>query len=218
MSATESREEVLLQSLLPRYEAEGFTVIVHPSSSVLPPFMRRYRPDAIALRPGKKIAIEVKYDAASAKNMTGVAELFEQHPDWELRIYYLSSLSGQKSISTPTQQSIEQAIREISELNNSGHSAAAIMMAWATLEAIGRKLVPDELSRAQPAERLVEVLAARGLITPNEADLLRRAEKLRNAIAHGDLDAPVSGEQVRELTVRLHTLADLLPKAEPPNG
>lgn len=205
-------------SLLPRYEAEGFTVIVHPSSSVLPPFMGRYRPDAIALSPGKKIAIEVKRNSDTAKNITGLSEIFAQNPDWELRIYYLSSSTGQKRISEPTHQSIEQAIKEISELSDSGHTTAAIMMAWATLEAIGRKLLPEEFSRAQPADRLVEVLATKGLITPSEADLFRRAGKLRNAIAHGDLDAPVSGAQVEELPVPLRALADLLPRAEISNG
>ena len=150
--------------------------------------------------------------------MTGIPELFVQNPDWELRVYQLSSLTGQKSISAPTHQSIEQAIREISELNASGHSTAAMMMSWATLEAIGRKLLPAELSRAQPAARLVEVLAAKGLITPTEADVLRHAGKLRNAIVHGDLDTRVSGEQVGELTMPLRALADLLPQAEASDG
>ena len=71
MSATETREEVLLESLLPRYEAEGFTVIIHPSSSFLPPFMGSYRPDAIALSPDKKIAIEVKHDTESSEGHDG---------------------------------------------------------------------------------------------------------------------------------------------------
>jgi hypothetical protein len=64
MSLPDTREVDVLESILPRYEAEGFEVFVHPSPSILPPFMQSYRPDAIALKPDKKVAIEVVRTAA----------------------------------------------------------------------------------------------------------------------------------------------------------
>ena len=59
MSVFGSSAAEVIESLLPRYEAEGFDVYVNPSPSILPPFMQTYRPDAIALKKDKKIAIEV---------------------------------------------------------------------------------------------------------------------------------------------------------------
>jgi uncharacterized protein YutE (UPF0331/DUF86 family) len=214
MSVTEAREDIFLQSLLPRYEAEGFTVVIQPSPSFLPPFMGKYRPDAIALSPSRKIAIEIKRDASAPKRMRGIPELFAQHPDWELRVYCLASLSGELRLKAPTPRSIELAIKEVSELKDSRHNSAAIMMAWSVLEAIGRALLPEKLARPQPVARLVEVLASEGLITPNAADSLRRAEKLRNAVAHGDLDTAARAEDVDSLVASLRRLAVLLPERE----
>jgi uncharacterized protein YutE (UPF0331/DUF86 family) len=218
MTMTETREDVFLESLLPRYEAEGFTVVVHPSPSLLPPFMGTYRPDAIALSPDKKIAIEVKRDASSTKGIEGITKLFAHRPDWELRVFYLSSLSQEKSFKPPTHRSIEHAIKEVAELKNTGHMPAAVMMAWSAFEAIGRTLLPEKLARPQPTVRLVEVLASEGLITPSEADSLRRAVEVRNAVVHGDLNATVSGEHVDALIAALRLLAGLLPQAQSPNG
>jgi uncharacterized protein YutE (UPF0331/DUF86 family) len=217
MNATEAREDIFLESLLPRYEAEGFTVVVHPSPSFLPPFMGKYRPDAIALSPAKKVAIEIKRDASLSKRLQGVPEIFAQHPDWELRIYYLSSLPDQRSLKPPTHRSIELAINEVSDLKDSQHIIAAIVMAWSVLEAIGRALLPGKLARPQPAARLVEVLASEGLITPSAADSLRRAEKMRNAAAHGDLNTAVRAEDIDELIASLRQLAGLLPEGGSPN-
>jgi hypothetical protein len=59
MSKAGTRERDFLENLLPQYEAEGFSVFLHPSSTMLPTFMERYRPGAIAIKPDKKIAIEV---------------------------------------------------------------------------------------------------------------------------------------------------------------
>ncbi len=218
MSATESREEVLLDSLLPRYRAEGFTVIVHPSSSFLPPFMGKYRPDAVALSPSKKIAIEIKRDPGSSKDMKGITELFDRHPDWELKVYYRSGLSQERSLRAPARRSIELAIKEVSELKKSGHLTAGMATAWSTLEAVARALLPEKLARPQPAERLVEVLASEGLITPTEADSLRRAAELRNSVVHGDLGSAVSPENVDELLAALGLLVGLLPEAQTPEG
>ena len=58
MSDVHTRD-VLLESLLPHYQAEGFEAFLNPAASILPPFMQEYRPDAVALRPDRKMAIEV---------------------------------------------------------------------------------------------------------------------------------------------------------------
>jgi uncharacterized protein YutE (UPF0331/DUF86 family) len=180
--------------------------------------MGKYRPDAVALSPSKKIAIEIKRNPGSSKNMKGIPELFAQHPDWELKVYYLSGLSQERSLRAPARQWIELAIEEVSELKNSGHVTAAMTTAWSALEAVGRALLPEKLARPQPAERLVEVLASEGLITPTEADSLRRAAELRNSVAHGELGSAVSPENVDELLASLRLLLGLLPKGQTSEG
>ena len=88
MSASESTEFDILESILPRFKAEGFEVFVHPSPSILPPFMHAYRPDAIALSRDKKIAIEVvRQSANSETKIKDLQDLIAQHSDWELRVF-----------------------------------------------------------------------------------------------------------------------------------
>jgi hypothetical protein len=67
MSTTHSQaEEAILQMLRPNLEAEGFQVFVHPTRTILPPFMHGYRPSAIALKENRKLAIEVKTQSGHA--------------------------------------------------------------------------------------------------------------------------------------------------------
>jgi len=45
------RSRQLIEQLIPRLEAEGYTVYLHPLPEFLPTFMKDYIPDAIALGP-----------------------------------------------------------------------------------------------------------------------------------------------------------------------
>ena len=100
MSSTHARYEAVLQMELPRLEKEGYTVFLHPSRTILPAFLHRRLPDAIAVKGDKKIAIEI---VTSYGQDTGVKEdgakqdgakpedkrkPFSDHPDWELRVIY----------------------------------------------------------------------------------------------------------------------------------
>src|SRR4051812_47189941 len=89
MTVSGSSEAEVIESLLPKYQAEGYDVYINPSPSILPPFMQTYRPDAIALKKDRKIAIEVIGTASSAdQKITRLQSLFEGHHDWELRVFY----------------------------------------------------------------------------------------------------------------------------------
>lgn len=160
MIPAESRESDLLENLFPQYEAEGYEVFVHPSRAILPPFMQSYRPDAIAIKPDKKVAIEVKRSAqSSATKVQHLHQLFAPHSDWELRVYYISSRSSAKSPEIAPRGAIENAIGEVEELKRTGHQLSALLIAWAALEAVGRALLPEQFARPQTPARLIELLA-----------------------------------------------------------
>ncbi|HJQ59215.1 MAG TPA: hypothetical protein VJ890_20075, partial [Vineibacter sp.] len=44
-----AQEAQVLESIVPKLEADGYSVYLHPSPDLLPPFMKNYVPDAIAL-------------------------------------------------------------------------------------------------------------------------------------------------------------------------
>jgi len=214
MSATEDRESDVLESLIPRYQAEGFEVFLHPSPSILPPFMQSYRPDAVALRHDKKIAIEVVGSAErSTQKLHDLQSLFAPHQDWELRVFYVSPSEAGAKIDAASQKAILKSVQEVLELKRSGHARAALILAWATLEALGRLLLPNQFRKPQTPARLIEVLASEGYLTPREADTLRTAIPIRNFAVHGGLDPVIDEELLASFIAILETVARLLPKA-----
>lgn len=194
------RERDFLQSLVPSYEGDGFSVFLHPSREILPPFLRGYQPDAIAIKDDKKIAIEIKRDMTQhAARLEQLQKIFEEHPDWELRVYYIPVRTEDEDIQAPGLPEIDAALAEVEQLKDAGYFRAALMMAWAALEAASRALLPQDLARPQPANRLIETLASEGVVTPSEADSLRKAISLRNAVTHGQFALPISEQQVDEV-------------------
>jgi uncharacterized protein YutE (UPF0331/DUF86 family) len=212
MSAPAATEADVLQSLLPQYEAEGFQVYVNPSPSILPSFLQSYRPDAIALRGDKRIVIEViRSTQSSAEKVQRLQSLFPPKSGWELRVIYVSPLSDDRTLDIASYRSIDEAIERVSDLKRDGHFLPALVMAWATLEAIGRALLPERFRRPQTPGRLVEVLASEGYLTPHEADALRPAITVRNMAVHGGLESKVDEKQLEQHISVLRTLAGHLP-------
>src|SRR3984893_16318882 len=114
----EASEAALLDSVLPDLEAEGFEVFANPSPPILPPFMRGHSPDAIALRKDKKLAIEVLREGVlSNRRLDKLRELFSQHKDWELRVYWVSPSSIRRAIEGTSRNAIEQSIKANKDLN-----------------------------------------------------------------------------------------------------
>lgn len=207
----EPSEAMLLESVLPDLEAEGFEVFTHPSPPILPAFMRDHSPDAIALRSDKKLAIEVLREGApSNRRLDRLRELFSEHKDWELRVYWVSPSNIRKAIEGVSGDVIEQSITAIEELAAAGRAKPALLMAWATFEAIGRAILPDRLQRPQTPGRIVEVLAAEGQITPTEADHLRRLAESRSHLIHGGLETSVSEADLQRFVDVLKTLCDFI--------
>jgi uncharacterized protein YutE (UPF0331/DUF86 family) len=212
--SSESREAAVLENIAPQLEAEGFEVIMRPTRYRLPPFMQSYSPDAIALREDKNLAIEVlAKGTSSTKNLDKLRDLLVGHKDWELRVYWIGPSNVPKPIEPASAKDIARSIETIERLTSEGLLAPALVMAWATLEALGRALLLDKLVRPQTPGRLVEVLASEGYVTPSEADRLRTVIATRNQIVHGGLQAKVSPKDVRSFLSVLNTLLKLLAPA-----
>ncbi len=211
------RERDFLQTLVPGYEAEGFSVFLHPAREMLPPFMRGYQPDAIAVKDGKQIAIEIKRDVTrQAPQMEQLQQIFSKHPEWELRVYYIPGRPEEEDIQAPDLPEIEAALAEVDQLKRAGHLRAALIMAWAALEAAGRALLPQDLARPQPANKLIEVLASEGVVTPTEADSLRKAISLRNAATHGHFAVPITEQEVEQVVAAASLITGLAKEPSSP--
>jgi hypothetical protein len=208
-----SRRYDLLEAVIAKYRAEGFDVFLEPPEAVLPGAEKGYRPAAIAIRPDKKIAIEViRSDEETSDRMRHLRGRFSLENNWQLDIIYVSPGTQTPNIGAASAQAIIRATEEASQLKNAGQEAAALLMGWSVLEAVARALLPDQLKRPQTPAGLIEALASEGYVTPNEADHLRKMSNIRNEAAHGRPDIPVKRQDLDTLVSTVRSLIKLLPK------
>jgi uncharacterized protein YutE (UPF0331/DUF86 family) len=202
-------ENVVLERLVPDLESQGYDVFVHPSKQIVPSFLGTYVPDLIALRDDKNLVIEIKHRGGRAENLLkDLAKRFEGQKQWEFRVVWISQNESRDEPKLQSRETISTRLKEISRLLDAGFFDSAMLIAWATFEAIGRKLMPKEFARPQSPGRLVEVLAQEGHITPDESDVLRQLVDMRNRLIHGELAIAISRLQVESFLKILSSLAN----------
>ena len=206
MNTIDLEREILAQ-IVPQLEAEGYTVYLDPPRQLLPTFMAGYTPDAIALRSDKNLAIEIIVDgeSTSARDRR-LKERFENAKDWDLRVLYARPSSARSPLPIMDDGAIDSSIASAESLISVKQFNAALLVAWATFEALGRALSPKEFARPQTPLRLIEILAADGSLTPTEADLLRRLAATRNRFIHGSLDMTADLTELQKFIDILRTL------------
>ena len=212
MTRTASEAKLLLVGILRDLEAADYEVYTDSLVDHLPAFVGGWRPDAIALGKPRNLAIEVKLEGAPTKSATEeLRRRFHADPEWDLRVYYARPKAPGETVEPVPVESIDVSIHEVEELNAQGRPQLALLRAWATLEALGRVLLPGRFERAQTPGRLVEVLAFEGNVTPTEAELLRNLVSRRNRFIHGSLDVEVDPSDLARFAETLKELRGQLP-------
>lgn len=200
-------ERSALDEYLPRLDARGYRVVRRPAKADLPPFLADYDADAVATGPDDNIIVEVvtKGSPTAQSKIRRLREILAGHPDWRLEVIYGGD--GERQVPIASLSSIEQTVANLDKLAD---ARAALLLAWASLEAIARNLEPGETIRPQSPGRVVEILAAGGFVTPTQAELLRKMANIRNQLIHGNVDLQPSPGQLHELIVTTGTLLSLL--------
>jgi uncharacterized protein YutE (UPF0331/DUF86 family) len=206
MNSTASEAEVLA-GLIPQLEAEGYEVFIEPRPPLAPPFLANVQADAIAIRSDKKLLIEVVRESTQARGkLERLRQLIKDQPGWELRAVLISPATSPVSLPLQTQETIVENVQEIQKLLAGGFIKPALLLGWASFEAAARATMPEQFRKPQTPGRLVDLLAGAGYLTPSEADNLRQLAKSRNAFVHGQLDIPISEDDVQQLISVLNTL------------
>jgi uncharacterized protein YutE (UPF0331/DUF86 family) len=206
---SEVAKEVVLERLVPELQSEGYDVFVRPSRRMLPLDFGSYVPDVVALRNDKKLAIEIQHNGDRSNSMPReLAKRLEELGDWEFRVVWVNPRETLEKLQLQSPAAITERLKEISGLLDAGFVDAAMLMCWAALEAIARKLTSGEFSRPQTTGRLVQVLASEGHITPDEADSLRQMADVRNRFVHGELTSAASRSDVEAFMRILSSLAN----------
>jgi len=204
-SAQKSPQEAevrFLESVRPRYEADGFTFTISPERSDLPDFLGSYVPDAVARKGGISIAIEVKRNQSPAAEMSlrKIRSLFDGHDDWRFNVMFMGNdalLSGAIPSMEPAE--IRKRMKEVVALADSGHRQAAFVLAWSLLEAVLNSQSKDEAGRPRAVGTVIQSLAMDGFIEPETERRLRGLVDLRNRLVHGDLSAEPTPSEVQSV-------------------
>jgi uncharacterized protein YutE (UPF0331/DUF86 family) len=204
----ETAENVVLERLVPDLKSQGYDVFVHPNRQMVPPFLGAYLPDVIALRDDKNLVIEIKQGSSRAeKALEDLTKRFEGQSRWEFRIVWVNRDDDRRRLTLQSSETISSRLTEVRRLLDGEFTESALLMCWAILEAIGRRLLSDEFARPQSPARLVEILATKGLVTPDEGDALRRIADERNRVIHGELTTNIDHSVVETFLAVLTSLA-----------
>ncbi|HVH80726.1 MAG TPA: hypothetical protein VM782_15125 [Stellaceae bacterium] len=195
MISASLRERAVLDELEPAWRRRGYTLIREPSKDQLPPFLKGFRPDAIAVGASPCLVIEVVrgQGGAAETKIRQLHDLIEGHEDWQLEVVY-SSQDGVR-LAAVARADIRNALQTVRAIADS-EPRAGLLLVWATLEAIGRSIEPELASRSLAPRSLVDLLVSKGHIDQDDGLTLRRMADLRNALAHGQIDKSPSPAEV----------------------
>jgi hypothetical protein len=193
-SVAQAENEALCR-LKDDFKAKGYVVIGEPTQDDLPEFLRSHRPDALAFGPGDNVVIEARSRRTRASDvlLAQLAQIVSSQPRWRLLVVYAGEASDDLvRVHRADQPQIEKALEEARDLRSQGHHKAALVVAWALLEALARNLPGDGLSfRALSPMQVIERLAAGGYLVPSDAERMRGLIAVRNGVVHGDFSTDV---------------------------
>jgi len=195
MQADRSSEQEFLHNAGDSLVAEGYDVVYEPTPELLPAFLKSLRPDAIAIgkTPPYVLAVATEGDEEARIRIRLLQAALNKEKGWKLKLIYNRSPTAHLTAHSALE--ILGRLQEV-EAVEKVDSRAALLYGWACLEAIARAISLADFKKPQTPARIVEQLAAAGLISPQEAAVVRNMVGLRNALIHGDLSVRVSAAQV----------------------
>lgn len=193
MTTVRERERRFLERLKENYEADGFEFFIEPPADMVPKFLGRYRPDAIAIRADGSIIIEIKSNQTDRESpkLSQIAASVASEPRWKFVVYTLDQQESQNDLSVPEIGAVSERVQEIDDLIAKGFLRPAVIMSWSILEAAHRIIVVrGEYGSSRPFSPIqtVQFLEMRGLVNYEEGRFLRETVRLRNALVHGDFE------------------------------
>lgn len=181
------------QLLAQKYQADGYEVIVEPSSDLIPFDLEGYHPDLLAIKDNSKLIIEIKnnFKKISIERFQTIAQLIAKHEGWRFVLVTANDAQENEEIDAETAyltwDEIAKQITQISSVINVIGNSAALLYIWGICEAALRRYAFES---AIPVERLPFINIAKhlysvGELSITELNTLLAAQKYRNKAAHG---------------------------------
>lgn len=185
-------ERQRIERIAEEYRSKGYEVLVEPLGSDLPSFLEDERPDLIARRGDERLVIELKPPSSRPElgKARRLAERVQKEPGWKLVLIALSpaeELLPGEQLSLLDSPEVEQHLAHAHRLLGMGRAEAALLLAWAAVEAQLRWLAKqEEIPLPRPGTlTLLRQLVSLGLIDREHYQALFDAFKARSVVAHG---------------------------------
>lgn len=185
-------ERQRIERIAEEYRSKGYEVLVEPSGSDLPTFLGDDRPDLIARRGDERLVIELKPPSSRPElgKVRRIAERIQKEPGWKLVLIALSpaeELLPGEQLTLLDAPEVEQRLAQAHRLLGAGQPEAALLLAWAAVEARLRWLAKqEEIPLPRPGTpTLLRQLVSLGIIEREQYHVLFDAFKARSAVAHG---------------------------------
>ena len=191
-------ERSALDAMESRWQSLGYTLVRQPSAEQVPAFLRGFLPDAIATgqKPGLVIEVIDPRTRSIRTKLSQLRSLFSGQDDWRLEVVYAPSDATE--VDPAPSKDIDSALLEAARLARH-EPRSALLLAWACLEAIARSLHPELTSQGLSSSSLLDLLISNGDLTQASGDELKTLARMRNALAHGQLDMLPQPTQVLHL-------------------
>lgn len=202
------------------YENNGYVVLINPSQSQLPSFLKGFQPDIVAKRKDENVLIEVKTsaDRSDLKQFESLTLELAKKKNWRFEVVFTNpktksiSLENHNSLSD---QAINNRIDEINKLININSFEAAFLLSWATIEAVLRQKINEE--RTETVEKntfsVIKTMFSLGLLNQHDYKLLQQFNHNRNYLIHG-FNQPIDKKIILDILQLINNLSGKNRKSE----
>jgi hypothetical protein len=203
MTGTRSDEHLRTwRSVAREYHKRGYEVVEQPRGDSLPPFLRGFVPDLIAMKDDDRAVVEIK-TAEGLRGSNEIRELaaaIEAHAGWR---FELISLGRRKDadLETLSESGLEHLLDAALTTYDTGQRDLSLIYLVSLLDELVRDAAMQHRikGRDRSARAIIAELAFQGIIDGTTADVLDQAWDRRNAIVHGrsEAESPTRDEIVR---------------------
>lgn len=170
------------------YRRRGYDVVEQPRGESLPPFLRGFAPDLIAMKDDDHAVIEIKTAEAlrGSNEIKELAAAVETHRGWRFELISLG-LHKDANLAAPSESGLEHLLDAAVTAHESGQRELSLIYLVSLLDELVRDAAIQHRLRGRDrsTHAIIADLAFQGIIGGTTADVLDQAWDWRNAIVHG---------------------------------
>jgi uncharacterized protein YutE (UPF0331/DUF86 family) len=189
MAGIRTDEHLRIQRNVAReYRRRGYDVVEQPRGENLPPFLRAFAPDLIAMKDDDRAVIEIKTAEAlrGSNEIKQLAAAVETNAGWRFELISLG-VSKDANATALSEGGLEHLLDAAVTTYESGQRELSLIYLVSLLDELVRDAALQHRlkGRDRSARAIIAELAFQGIIDGTTADVLDQAWDWRNAIVHG---------------------------------